>query len=499
MPKAIFISYAHEDEIHAELWEAKLNAEGFLVFRDQSNINGGAPWRDEIENAVKNCLALIVLVSPESISSEWVMKECTLAEFHHKKVMPVNIQPVEQAVDDLPKYLRDLQFIDGTHGFQSAFAQVLHVLPEPDTGLTFGEARDAYLHRATLKSQHTLDAYRRSIELLLEFLGDRNAAVQLPIQRRQPVIPDDIPLSALGEDDAPILLHFAQWLLSPSTDRRGDNRPYKESTVELRISGVQNWLQYLDDYGWLPPDFPLSKAKRIIRDELRTRSSTFSAPSPPEHIEEAIYYYDTLQPPKSLQKPEANQDRLRRWELTRLRNRALLHTLAETGGRISEVLSLNLADFPERYLHKQDVLRVEVLGKGGHTYYLRFYDSLPAIREYIHARGADLKANTRGDIPVFISHDPRYDGTRMSRIVAWRIVQRAARALGLHSITPHDFRHWRATQLINAGHSLDVVQDYLGHRSVETTRAYYAHTDPLRVDDAAKDTRLPQPDNPQQQ
>ena len=170
-----------------------------------------------------------------------------------------------------------------------------------------------------------------------------------------------------------------------------------------------------------------------------------------------------------------------------------MHTLAETGGRISEVLSLNLADIPARNLERSEVLRVEVIGKGGHSYYLRFLDSLPAIRAYITARGANLKASLKGDIPLFVSHAPRYDGTRMSRVIAWRVVQRASKALGLRSITPHDFRHWRATQLINAGHSLDVVQEYLGHRSVETTRAYYAHTDPLRVDDAVRNTGLPDP------
>jgi len=70
------------------------------------------------------------------------------------------------------------------------------------------------------------------------------------------------------------------------------------------------------------------------------------------------------------------------------------------------------------------------------------------------------------------------------------VVRQASRALGLGNISPHDFRHWRATQLINAGYPLDVVQDYLGHRSVETTRAYYAHTDPRRVDEIARNVQL---------
>ncbi|MBI5957316.1 MAG: tyrosine-type recombinase/integrase, partial [Chloroflexi bacterium] len=337
--------------------------------------------------------------------------------------------------------------------------------------------------------------YARAISLFFDFLADRAAVRVLPIQKAGYTLPQEIPLAQLTEEDSPVFLQFAQWLLAPTSGKSGDKRPYKAATVELRLAGVQNWFQFLDDYGWLPGEFKLAKARRIVQDELRGRPQRSGPPQPPEHIEEVIYYYDAQELPKYLRKPEIDPDRVKRWELTRLRNRALLHALAETGGRISEILSLNLAQFPARYLNRDEVLRIEVTGKGGHTYYLRFFDSLPAIRAYLEARGASLRASTKGDIPLFASHDPHYDGSRMSRIVAWRIVQRAARALGLRDITPHDFRHWRATQLINAGHSLDVVQEYLGHRSVETTRAYYAHTDPLRVDDAARKTRLPEQDN----
>lgn len=360
------------------------------------------------------------------------------------------------------------------------------------TPITFGQARDAYLQRATLKSRHTIEAYRRAIELFLTFLADDSPSWQaLPIMHQQAVTAADIPLSALSEGDSPILLYFAQWLLNPASGREGDQRPYKPSTVELRLAGVMNWFQFMDDHGWLPSSFRLARARRIVRDELRGRSRRSGPPQPPAHIEEVIYFYDHLTPPRTLQRPDADPERVERWELSRLRNCALVRALAESGGRISEVLSLNLDDFPARALQQDSVIRVEVRGKGGHTYPLRFYDSLPAIRAYIERRGAHLRAGRGGRVPLFVSHDPRFDGQRMSRVVAWRIVQHAARALGLGNITPHDFRHWRATQLLNAGYSLDVVQDYLGHRSVETTRAYYAHTDPLRVDEAARKLGLP--------
>lgn len=425
---------------------------------------------------------IIPLLSPSSAFSDTMQHICVSARQNGCRIYPIVIRPL----DHVPWFLQELPLIDATRDHAQAAENIRSIFDSHTVERTFGTGRDAYLQRATLKSANTIAAYRRAIELFLDFLDDRSQRGRLPIHGRVAVAPDDTPLSALSAEDAPILLHFAEWLLSESSGARGDKRPYKVTTVELRLAGIQNWFQFMDDHGWLPAEFPLAKAKRIVRDELRGRPRRSGPPQPPDHIEELITYFDRQERPPHLNKPNADPDRVRRWDLTRLRNRALLHALAETGGRISEVLSLNIDDFPVRYLDRDEVLRVEVRAKGGHTYQLRFLRALPAIRQYIQARGADLRATARGHAALFVSHDPRYNGARMSRVVAWRVVQRAARALGLKSITPHDFRHWRATQLINAGTPLDVVQDYLGHRSVETTRAYYAHTDPLRVDEAAR-------------
>lgn len=438
-----------------------------------------------------NASIIIPLLSPSSAVSNVMPSICVPARQNGCRIYPIMIRPL----DEVPWYLHGLHVIDATRDHAQAVENVRSILDRNALERTFGTGRDAYLQRATLKSANTIAAYRRAIELFLDFLGDRAQRGRLPIHGRVTVAPDDTPLNALSAEDAPILLHFAEWLLSESSGARGDKRPYKVTTVELRLAGIQNWFQFMDDHGWLPAEFPLAKAKRIVRDELRGRPRRSGPPQPPDHIEELITYFDHQERPPHLNKPDADPDRVRRWDLTRLRNRALLHALAESGGRISEVLSLDMDDFPVRYLDRGEVLRVEVRAKGGHTYQLRFLHALPAIKAYIEARGADIRATARGRAALFVSHDPRYDGARMSRVVAWRVVQRAARALGLKSITPHDFRHWRATQLINAGTPLDVVQDYLGHRSVETTRAYYAHTDPLRVDEAARNIGLLKPDD----
>jgi site-specific recombinase XerD len=491
MSSLLVIIFSPPDERLAQWLDSRLRQQGYTV------VLSGAPHNTtrskEIERKIRTSQAAILIVSPDSAESDEIMHQIALAKQSGRTVIPV----LARDTATLPWYIEGLPVEDFTVELDKPLYALLQRLPAPlSDSLTFGQGRDAYLQRATLKSDHTVSAYGRAIELFLAYLGDRTTrTTALPIQNKVYVLAEEIPLSELSRDDAPIFLHFAQWLLSPGSGKSTDKRPYKPTTVELRLAGIQNWFQFMDDHGWLPGQFQLARAKRIVRDELRARPPRSGPMQPPDHIEEVIYYYDALEPPPRLRRPDIDPERIRRWDLTRLRNRALLHALAETGGRISEVLSLNLADFPARYLEKSEVLRVEVTGKGGHTYYLRFLDSLPAVRAYIDARGADLRASVKGDIPLFVSHDRNYDGKRMSRVVAWRVVQRAARALGVRSITPHDFRHWRATQLLNDGNPLDVVQDYLGHRSVETTRAYYARTDPLRVDDAAKNTRLPEPDD----
>ncbi|HEX3050995.1 MAG TPA: tyrosine-type recombinase/integrase [Aggregatilineaceae bacterium] len=470
MKRTVVLDYVAADGAFADWLKAALAKEDVRVL-DKN------PRKD-------STIAILILLSPYSLSAPNVLQTVDEAKQDGQLLIPILIQ----TIDKIPWYVEAERVEDFTIDRDQALRRLVgRYFHKQNTNLTFGEARDLYLNRATLKSAHTIDSYRRALDLFFNFLEDRTTTYLLPIQKAGYVTIADTPITELADEDAPILLHFAQWLLSP-----GANKPsYKAATVELRLAGVQNWLQFLDDYGWLPRQFPLAKAKRIVRDQLNARSPQHGPPQPPDHMDEVIYYYDRQELPPRLKKPNANPDQIQQWELTRLRNRALLHALAETGGRISEILSLNLDQFPPRYLYQNEVLRVEVAGKGGHAYYLRFLDSLPAIRAYIEARGSNLLASAQGNIPLFVSHDARYNGSRMSRIIAWRVVQRAALALGLRDITPHDFRHWRATQLINAGHSLDVVQDYLGHRSVETTRAYYAHTDPLRVDDAAKNTHLP--------
>ncbi|MBI5930842.1 MAG: tyrosine-type recombinase/integrase [Chloroflexi bacterium] len=334
---------------------------------------------------------------------------------------------------------------------------------------TLGESYRNYLNHADLRSAHTLSAYSRSIELFFQFLVDREFDSLLPIQRTFFTTPEEIELDHLGEGDQAIFLNFAKWLQSsPTTQLKGDKRPYARATVELRIAGVLHWFQYMDTNKWLR-EYWLHHAGNLLRNdwhEHQTKREKQINPLP--DLNAVVMFFDS-QPMPPVIKAATDPARTELWETKRLRNRALLHSLAETGGRVSEILSLNVAAFPTN--RSNNTLNLDVVGKGGYHHVLHLKEALPAIYDYIRARDAHVE--WKESLPLFISHDPRYQGSRMSRIVAWRVVHRAAQALGMADISPQDFRHWRALQLINAGYTPVQVQEYLGHRSVETIRSFY--------------------------
>ncbi|NDJ84484.1 MAG: tyrosine-type recombinase/integrase [Chloroflexi bacterium] len=335
------------------------------------------------------------------------------------------------------------------------------------------QAYQRYTNQNDLRSVHTVAAYTRAIEQFLEFLGDRrgqNAERLLPVQRLKFTTPEALPPERFSEADQDVFKRFAEWLLAPGS--KSERKPYAPATVEVRVAGVLHWFQFMEAQGWLSPDFSVEVAANLVRNVMKSqRDSTSKAVNPGQDLQPVVYFYDSQAPPRTLTRTDS--ERYRRWELTRLRNRAFLHSLAETGGRVSELLNLDVAAL--QGIGSSHRIRVEVIGKGHYPYLIVLHESLAALRDYLRHRGFTLDQEFPLEEPLFISHDKRYEGSRMSRIVAWRIVRRAAQALGMAEVSPQDFRHWRAIQLIQQGIPLHEVQSLLGHRSVETIRLLYAH------------------------
>jgi integrase/recombinase XerD len=148
------------------------------------------------------------------------------------------------------------------------------------------------------------------------------------------------------------------------------------------------------------------------------------------------------------------------------RDVAMLEVLYATGCRASEVCSLRLRDL------SLDERQLRCEGKGGKQRVVPIGSrAIDAINRYITELRPELAARCPTDSPetLFLSRG----GNPLDRIQLWRLVKRYARRAGIDSkISPHSLRHSFATHLLAGGADLRLVQEMLGHASIQTTQIY---------------------------
>jgi len=148
-----------------------------------------------------------------------------------------------------------------------------------------------------------------------------------------------------------------------------------------------------------------------------------------------------------------------------LRDRALLEVLYATGCRASEVCTLRIRDMSlaERHIRCQ--------GKGGKQRLVPIGSkAISAIHTYCEALRGQLAArNAHPPEELFLSRS----GRALDRIQLWRLVKRYAKRVGIsEEVSPHSLRHSFATHLLAGGADLRLVQEMLGHASIQTTQIY---------------------------
>jgi len=132
-----------------------------------------------------------------------------------------------------------------------------------------------------------------------------------------------------------------------------------------------------------------------------------------------------------------------------LRDRALILFIYATGLRISEVLNTKLSDVEKGWVKvtmaKGEKQRMVPVAK----------TALDALEEYLKKRPCQSEY-------LFVNKNCR----PLSRISAFNITKKYL------NVSPHVLRHSFATSLVLGGADLRVVQELLGHSSLNTTQIY---------------------------
>ena len=138
-----FFSYARSDSEFVLRLARELRAAGAGIWIDQLDILGGERWDQAIERALGSCQGIIVVLSPQSVSSENVMDEVSFA-LEAKKL----IVPVIKAECEVPFRLRRLQDVKFTTDFHAGLGELLKALriqraSQPDEGSSIRDEQTA--------------------------------------------------------------------------------------------------------------------------------------------------------------------------------------------------------------------------------------------------------------------------------------------------------------------------------------------------------------------
>ncbi|MCK9573042.1 MAG: tyrosine-type recombinase/integrase [Candidatus Omnitrophica bacterium] len=157
-----------------------------------------------------------------------------------------------------------------------------------------------------------------------------------------------------------------------------------------------------------------------------------------------------------------------------IRASALIDIMLNTALRLSEVRGLNVGDV-------QDKTILEIVGKG---FKARTVPLNKSIREHIQIFLEWKKKKDESlspDAPLFVSRL----GNRLSHRAIQRELNKWVKIAGLEGrFSPHCLRHTAATQLLNRGANLRVVQEFLGHADISTTQIY-THVTKEQIQQAA--------------
>jgi integrase/recombinase XerD len=192
---------------------------------------------------------------------------------------------------------------------------------------------------------------------------------------------------------------------------------------------------------------------------------------------------DTIKVPKTLPRPAKADDvakvlnsicsRRPRKDvpLGVLRDRVLFETTYVCGARAAEVCGLDIEDFDLR----QDDEHVRIHGKGGTVRIVLLDDRgyVALLKLYLARAGYRYGPAFRASI--------NGNGGPLSYDAAHHRWENYCEAAGVE-INIHQLRHAHATELINAGVSIEAVRRRLGHASTETTSS--TPCSPTKVADA---------------
>ncbi|MBL0023614.1 MAG: site-specific tyrosine recombinase XerD [Saprospiraceae bacterium] len=274
----------------------------------------------------------------------------------------------------------------------------------------------AYLLLEKSLSSHSIDAYLRDVNKLLEFV----------LIRKIDLSPDKLTNDHLTK--------FIYYINDLGLEAKSQARI---------ISGIRAFYRFM-----------------LMEDIIDTDpSELLESPRLQRSLPDVLSYEEIDRILSSIDMSQAHSQR----------NRAMFETLYACGLRVSELITLKISNyFPEQGF-------IKVLGKNNKERLVPIGDSaIKHINLYLATDRIHLPVIVQNQEDVLFLNRR---GKGLTRIMVFTLIRKFTALAGINkTVSPHTFRHSFATHLVEGGADLRAVQEMLGHESILTTEIY-THVD----------------------
>jgi site-specific recombinase XerD len=254
----------------------------------------------------------------------------------------------------------------------------------------------------------------------------------------------------------------------------GDPEKVRPATLQLYLAAATRFFEWLvaetRRLPWTMEQYDV--LRRALRRAARKRPRDHLSPNKLPSAEIVAALLQEARQPLAL--PEtAPPGEVRRQELARLRDIAMVETLASSGVRVGELVRLERGDL----LHETRGAYIRYAKGGKEREVLFSKEAWAAIHTYLEERDDRASVKALGRLPLFARHDRR-SGSRTFPLgvrSVERVIENLARRAGIlerFNLTPHSLRHFFATEFLSETGDLALTQFALGHSSPTTTRIY---------------------------
>ncbi len=277
----------------------------------------------------------------------------------------------------------------------------------------------SYLEYLTVSkgySQHTIDNYEADIELFEAFLAREGVSLE--------------------QVDPSVVRNFMTEQLLKA---RGGN---PKRSLARRMSALRGYFDFLVREG-------------VVQGNV---FRLMSSPRQDKKLPQVLYVDEVLR------LLDANA---KRTDELAIRDQAILELLYASGMRASELVNLKATDIDFRGK------AIRVVGKGDKQRLVPFNNAAAvAIKTYqkdLRPKLLPHNHTTRRPMELFLSAQGKKLTVKGLEYILNQVEAKTGIYLGLH---PHELRHSFATHLLDNGADLKMIQEMLGHSTIDTTQVY---------------------------